>query len=291
MKRRILITGASGTVGLEVLRHLHHLAGEHVLYAGLRNPADHQKKFAHLPKVEPVGFDFEDPASFPLALAGIDTLFLLRPPQLSKVQKYFVPLVQALQQQGVQQVLFLSVQGAEKSPLIPHYKIEKLLLQAGVQYIFLRPSYFMQNLGSTLLPEIRQRSRLFVPAGQALFNWVDVANIGEAAALLLLKFDTYANQAYELTGPESLSFGEVAKKMNQALGTAIYFENPNLLRFYLHMRRQGMSRGMTLVMIMLHYLPRFQPAPPLSSFYQMLTGKRPTRLEDYLLREKALFLS
>jgi uncharacterized protein YbjT (DUF2867 family) len=288
--KHILITGATGNVGQEVLRHLSHIPHAHELYAGLRNPDTDAHKLLPFEGVKTVAFDFEDPTTFAAAFEGMDTVFLLRPPHLSQVTKYFAPLVQALQKAGVREVLFLSVQGAEKSAVIPHHKIEKLLQASGCQYIFLRPGYFMQNLSTTLLPEIRHRKRLFVPAGNALFNWVDVANIGEAAAQLLLTFEQHANSAYELTGQENFSFTEVAQRMSRILDTPIRFDHPGLLRFYWHQRKQGTTAGMVVVMMLLHYLPRFQLPPAISPAYEMLSGKKPTSLDEFLEREKAAFL-
>jgi hypothetical protein len=52
-------------------------------------------------------------------------------------------------------------------------------------------SYFMQNLTTTLLPEIVKQKRITLPSGKAKFNWIDVKNIGEATAHLILNFAKY----------------------------------------------------------------------------------------------------
>jgi len=67
----------------------------------------------------------------------------------------------------VNQVVFLSVQGAEKSKVIPHNRIESLIIEYGMEYIFLRPGYFMQNLTTTLLPDIIKRRQIFLPRFQS----------------------------------------------------------------------------------------------------------------------------
>lgn len=50
-----------------------------------------------------------------------------------------------------------------------------------------------------------------------------------------------------------------------------------------------MVKGMIIVMILLHFLPRFQKEPQISNFYEELTGKKPTDLKTFILREKAQF--
>src|SRR6056297_3395326 len=120
-----------------------------------------------------------------------------------------------MKRQGVKEIVFLSVQGAEKSNVIPHRKIEKLILNSGLEYIFIRPSYFMQNLTTTLLEDIRKNHRIVLPAGRARFNWVDGKNVGEVGAVLLEHFEDYANQGIDVTGSENLSFYEVRDLMRK----------------------------------------------------------------------------
>lgn len=54
-------------------------------------------------------------------------------------------------------------------------------------------------------------------------------------------------------------------------------------------RREGVERGLVLVMIMLHFLPRFQKEPDIINDYEMLTDKEPNRLVDFIKREKEQF--
>jgi len=61
------------------------------------------------------------------------------------------------------------------------------------------------------------------------------------------------------------------------------------LRFYNQKKKDGMASGMILVMILLHFLPRFQKEPGISDFYERLTGKKPTDLKTFIEREKKVF--
>ncbi len=111
-------------------------------------------------------------------ITPVDIVFLLRPPQLADISKYFEPFVDAMLARKIRQIVFLSVQGVENQKGIPHHKIEKLILDKGLSYAFLRPSYFKQNLTSTLIHEIRTRNAIFIPAGKEKFTWVDAKDIG-----------------------------------------------------------------------------------------------------------------
>ncbi len=287
--KRILVTGATGNVGMEVIRFLIRSESKSQIIAGVRDIVGAKKKFQDLEKLMFARFDFEEPETFREALENVDTVFLLRPPHISDTDRYFKPLVQALADSGIREIVFLSVQGAEKSKIIPHNQIERLISESGIPYIFLRPSYFMQNLTTMLLPDIQQKRKIILPAGNARFNWIDVDNIGEVLALLLERFEEFRNTAIELTGTENLSFGEVAILINRNVIHPIVFESVNPIRYYRIKIREGMEKGMILVMIMLHFLPRFLKKPVISQFYEKLTGKNPTTVEEFIRRDRAKF--
>jgi len=284
--KKILITGATGNIGFEVVRFLFKTNSQNTIIAGVRSVEKAKKLFGRLPNLEYANFDFENPETFDMALTDIDLLFLLRPPHISDIDKFFKPLLAKIKEKGIHQVVFLSVQGAEKSSIIPHHKIEKLIREFELDYIFLRPSYFMQNLITTLLEDIQKKRKIILPAGKALFNWIDAENIGETAALLLENFKKYKNQAIELTGYENRSFYEVTDAINRIIENPIQFDNANPFRFYRIKKREGMDKGMILVMIMLHFLPRFQKPPRISNFYEEIRGKKPTTLNEFIVRER-----
>lgn len=288
--KRILITGATGNIGAEVVQYICEFDTDSEIIAAVRNVATAKRRFPNLPNLAFRPFDFEHRESFRSAFKEIDLLFLLRPPHISQVDRYFKPLVQAAQDGGIERIVFLSVQGAEKSSVIPHHKIEKLITSFGFEYIFVRPSYFMQNLTTTLLTEILENKTITLPSGAAKFNWIDTKNIGEATARLITSFEKFQNNAYEITGTENRNFREVAELMSAVIGTAFTYKSINPIRFYFMKRNQGIESGFAVVMAMLHFLPRLQNEPVISDNFKMLTGKEPTTLKEFIEREKDKFL-
>ena len=286
---RVLITGATGNIGLEVINYLTELKSSNEIFAGVRNIEKAKQIISERNRIEFVEFDFENPETFNKALKNIDRVFLLRPPHISDIEKFFKPLIESFKENKVRQVVFLSVQGAEKSSIIPHNKIEKLITSYGLEYIFLRPSYFMQNLTTTLLQDIKEKRKILLPSGKAKFNWIDIKNISETCAILLENFSDFKNQAIEITGYENENFKTVVDLINQHIKKTIRFESVNPLKFYRIKKRSGMAKGMIIVMLLLHFLPRFQKEPNISNFYENLTGKKPTNLKDFIKRESSKF--
>ncbi len=288
--KRILITGATGNVGGEVIRFLMETNTANEIIAGVRDTIKAEKVFQKHPKLKYVCFDFENQETFETALTGVDIIFLLRPPHISDIETYFRPLIDKTKEMNITEVLFLSVQGAEKSKIIPHNKIERFITESGCDYIFLRPSYFMQNLTTTLLKDIQTKRKIVLPAGKAKFNWIDIENIGEVCAILLNQFSDFKNQSIELTGTENEDFYSVADKINQNLNSNITFQNVSPFKFYSIKKNEGLNKGLIIVMIMLHFLPRFQKPPRISDFFERVTGKKPTTLSEFIKRERNIIL-
>lgn len=286
---KILITGATGNTGFEVIRFLTKIDSSNRIIAGVRNIEKAKNVFKDFPNLDYTHFDFGDFSTFDNALNGIDKIFLLRPPHISDIETYFKPLILKIKEMNITQIVFLSVQGAEKSKVIPHNKIEKLMIGFGLDYIFLRPGYFMQNLTTTLIGDIKTKREIVLPSGKAKFNWIDIENIAEVAAILIDKFDDFKNQAIEITGLENENFEKVTELINTSIENPIKYKNVNPFKFYKIKKQEGMVTGMIIVMILLHFLPRFQKEPKISDFYMRLTGKRPTDLKTFIEREKKKF--
>jgi len=287
--KRILITGATGNIGMETIRFLYENDSNNQIIAGVREIGRAKQILSKYSKLEFVTFDFEHLETFDKTLENIDTIFLLRPPHISDIPTYFLPLIEKIKQKNIHQIVFLSVQGAEISKIIPHNKIEKLIQDSGIDHIFLRPAYFMQNLTTTLLKDIQLNRKIILPAGKAKFNWIDVENIGETASILLEDFASHKNQSIELTGYENENFSTVTDLINEVITDKIEYYKVNPFKFFQIKKKENIPSGMILVMLMLHLLPRFQKAPRISNFYELLTGKKPTTLREFIYREKEKF--
>ena len=286
---RILITGATGNIGIEVIRFLMKSDTSNEIIAAVRDIEKAKRLFKDYERLNFVLFDFEDPTTFKEATQHIDRVFLLRPPHNADVGKYFRPLIEILKEQQIKEIVFLSVQGAEKSKVIPHNKIERLIKGFSFDFIFVRPSYFMQNLTTTLLDDIKFKRQIIFPSGHAKFNWIDIENIGEVCSILLNRFSEFKNRGIEITGDENENFPKVVGLINESITRPIRFRSVNPWTYYQIKKKDGMEKELILVMIMLHFLPRFQKEPKISDFYEKLTGKKPTRLADFILRERAKF--
>ncbi len=282
---RVFITGATGNVGIEILAALKKLDHPVEIVTGVRNTEFGNEKLTDF-NVSKVAFDFTNIETFLPALQGIDILFLLRPPQISNVKKYFVPLIHAAKKTLVKHIIFLSVQGVENSKIIPHHKIEKLIIESKIPFTFLRPAYFMQNFTTSLHKDLVQNHRIYLPAGNTKFTLIDVSDVGAVTAKILTEPQKHTNKSYELTNRETLTFTEMAEKISEGIGKPIRFISPNLLQFFLTKRKENLPTMLILVMIMLHYLPRFQQIPKTTDWVKTITGHEAKSFKEFVQDNK-----
>lgn len=278
---KVLITGATGNVGTELIKALQNIDHQLDIYAGVRNFNEDKIKLSGY-NIQFTLFDFTDLTSCRSSLQGCDILFLLRPPQISEVEKYFKPIIDTCKDNGVKHIVFLSVQGVENSKIIPHHKIEKLIVDSKIPFTFLRPAYFMQNFTTTLHKDLVNKKRIYLPAGNAKFTLIDVRDIGAVAAAILSNISDHQNKSYDLTCEEKLTFSEMAIILSRILGTEIHYKSPDLLSFFLTKRKENIPTMLILVMIMLHYFPRFQQEPKITDHVMKIINRHPITFEQFV---------
>ena len=295
---RILITGASGNVGLETVRELLKRPDRNQFEvivgvfdaAGLRS-AVMKQELTSQPNGT-VSLDFTNADTFDAALSGVSRVLLIRPPQLADADKYFSPFIDAMKRASVRQVVFLSLQGVENNSVTPHHKIEKLIVESGLPFTFLRPSFFMQNLSTTHRDEIRLRNEIFVPAGNGRTSFVDVRDIGAVAALTLTgSTGEHLNKGYELTGSESLTYGEAAQILTTVLGRKITYCNPSILRFiWRKWQKEKNPLVFTLIMVALYTISKLGKAARLTNETERLLGRPPITFQQFANDYRAIWM-
>jgi uncharacterized protein YbjT (DUF2867 family) len=286
---RVLVTLASGNVGREVVRAL----GAHgvaVRAAGRAGEAPAEGGGGgNGGGVEAVRFDFRDPATFGPALEGCEGLFLLRPPAIRDVGPTLNALVDRARGAGARHVVFLSVAGAGKNPLVPHHAVERHLRRGPGAYTLLRPGFFAQNLGDAYRRDLVERSRLNVPAGRGAASFVDVRDVAEVAALAFGDPGAHASRAYALTGPEALTFDEAARVLSEELGRPVRYEPASVAGYARHLASRGLPDAQIAVQTVLHVGLRFGQAAAVDPTLGRLLGRPGRTLRAYVRDHRALW--
>ena len=272
----ILVTGATGNVGSAVV-------------SALRTAGAEPRLALHSPSGTDTGvrFDFGAPETWDEAFAGVRSMFLVRPPAIGNVKRDLLPAVAAARDAGVEHVVFLSLQGAEHNKVVPHAAVESWLRGSGMTWTFVRASFFHQNLSTTHVSDVRDRDEIVVPAGSGATAFVDADDVGAVAAAALLDPASHANRAWTVTGPQALTYEQVAEILPAELGRTISYERPGALRYVRHARRDlGMPWGMVAVTTAIYTTTRLGMAAGLTNDARDVLGRDPVDFAAFAHRER-----
>ena len=137
----------------------------------------------------------------------------------------------------------------------------------------------MQNLTTTHWKEIK-KNEIFIPAGKGKTNFVDVRDIAEVAAKVLID-DEHLNKAYELTGPEALDYYQIVEAISKQVNREIKYKNPSLFSFIIRKKREGYAIPYILVMMALYTIARLGKAAGYSPELEKLLGRPPGSLNKF----------
>src|SRR5262245_10104508 len=230
----ILVFGATGHIGGELLSILSSQGVSAVAVA--RAP----ERARPLPGIKWAKGDLANPASIDGVFAGVKTMFLLtgNGPDLADLQ---MTAIRAAATSGVEYVVKLSALGASshsKSPIgRAHDEAEQALIASGMRWAILRPHVFMQNLLDQT-PAIVGEGRIFAASGDGKIPFVDTRDIAAVAAVTLTRAG-HDGKKYVLTGPEALSYFDVARILSEVVGRPITYVPLSIEEAYERMTGAG----------------------------------------------------
>ncbi len=280
MTDTFLIFGALGRVGSAIINAL---PSDALIRAADINDQGNFNK-----NVESVKFDFNHPPeNLDYLFENVRGMFILWPPGVA-AKKSMKPVIQAAADYGVKQVVFLSILGAEKLKVVPHRSVEKMIETSGMDYVFLRSAYFMQNLSGMHAPEIQQRNEIFIPAGHGTLGFVDVRDVGSVGAKALV--EGHRNKIYSLTGGEALTFTQVAATFSEVLERLIEYTNPPIMRFFRQMQERGIPTGLAIFMIIEYSATKLGKSGLVTGEVEELLGRHPIPLNQFVKDHAEIWL-
>ena len=284
----ILVTGATGNIGSEVVKQLsvHDKDGSVRVRAAIRsiNKATTIKGLG----VELAEIDYAKPATLSKAFNGADKLFLNTPFQPDMVKLTSNLVAEAVSSGTIKHIVKLSVIGAEAEPGITisrlHRQSEKIIEESGIPFTFLRASGFMQNFVNIYASSIRSQGAFYAPAGDGKIGFIDVRNIASVGVKVLTDDQNgrYNGKVYSLTGPEVLSYGEAAEIISKELGKKISYVNIPDEAPRKGMKEVGMDDWFINSMLEFYAIVRAEHGSYLSPDVEELTGKKPISFSQFV---------
>ena len=282
MTETILITGATGTVGSEVVKQLSAKGENIIVKATTRSATDNT--FENLNRVQVVQLDYDKPDSLAVALKGVDKLFLLTPFQSNMVD-LTSNLVSEAKKTKVKYIAKQSVMGADAEPGITpgrlHRQAEKIIEESGIPFTFLRPNFFMQNFVNYYSNLIRSQGAFYMPAGDAKVSFVDVRDIAAVAVKSLINDNQQKGRAYNITGGEALTYGQTAEILSKAVGKKINYVNVTDQDARKGMKDMSMDEWTIKSMIELFEITRAGYVSEISPIVEQVTGNKPITFSQF----------
>jgi uncharacterized protein YbjT (DUF2867 family) len=219
----ILVTGATGNIGAQVVQHLVERGAD--VRALVRDPSK-----ASVPAgVDVVKGDFLDVDSLRTAFDGVSTLFLLNAVVPDEFTQALIALNVA-RAAGIERIVYLSVIHPDVYVNVPHFAgkfgVERMIEQMGLHATILRPAYFIQN-DLMIKDAITGYGVYPMPVGDKGLAMIDVRDIAEIAALELLRREQSVTplplDRINLVGPDTLTGSDIVTIWSEALARPIHY--------------------------------------------------------------------
>jgi uncharacterized protein YbjT (DUF2867 family) len=273
----VLIIGATGVMGREVMRSLE---GHCRLRALVHTDVSDAEIARRYPQAGRVQRDLLDAGSLEAAFADVDRVFLLTPsvPEQARLEENALSAALAA---GVQRIVYVSSTDVEWEIELSaaHRVMESRLADSRVEYTVLRPEYLLNNL----LGEVEElaRGRLVAPSGDGRCPLVDARDVGAVAAAVLLA-SRPPQGPLEITGPKSLSWAELAERLQGALGRPVEHVDLDVAEW----ERGAVSAGMApwLASALAEYFVVLRERPlEASDDTRRVTGRAPRSVEEFAI--------
>lgn len=286
--RPVLIVGATGRVGGEVLRLL---KDQGIAVRALLRPGSSSTLAEH-PGVEIAQGALGDRASVDAAVEGTAACFLAVRDHPDQAQ-WENSLIDALEAHASIPLVKVSAFAAS---LVPppgygaiHAQVEQRLRRSTLRWTVLQPYMYMQNFLDVAAP-VRKLGCLPLPLGRSRVGFIDARDVARAAACVLAA-GNHTGQTHVLTGGEALSCAEVAGALSEALHRRVrYVAVPQGFAGLL-MRADGVSRWDVAMRAELFAMLRANGEARISDAYTRLTGAEPTSVGAFLRDHRSVFRS
>ncbi|MFP2895185.1 NAD(P)H-binding protein [Corallococcus sp. 4LFB] len=271
---RILVIGAAGNTGRPIAAGL--TAEGFTVRTATRDPRPPVAAAEH------VRFDWADPSTHGAALEGVDRMYVLAPGLVEDPSALMIPVLERALAGGVRRVVLLSASAvAEGGPGLG--QVHHFLRTHAPEWSVLQPSWFMQNFtnpGHHHDAGLRRDGTLVTATGQGRVGFVDAGDIA-AVGVRALAEDVSHDTAHVITGPQALSYDDVAAILSRVSGRAIRHVHATPEEAQRHLQASGMPETYARLLTMLDGLIRDGAEDRVTDTVLRVTGRAPRDFESF----------
>jgi uncharacterized protein YbjT (DUF2867 family) len=281
MPDTFLVTGGSGKTGRAVASRLAAM-GHHVRTASRHAPAVPPAE-----GTEHVVFDWTDERTHGGALAGVGAIYLLPPVLVADPVPLMAPFIERALEGGAHRMVLLSASVIpEGGPGVG--TVHRLLRERVPEWAVLQPSWFMNNfLEDHYMAEDAAAGFVMTATGDARIGFIDVEDIADVAAHALTDEPAH-NAAHVLTGPEALSYADVAAVLTEVTGRPVEHRDATPAEVRARMIRSGVPEQFADILVMLEDVIRGGAEDRVTDAVQRITGRTPRSFQAFAERHAAI---
>jgi uncharacterized protein YbjT (DUF2867 family) len=291
MTETILVTGATGTVGGEVVRQLASTDSTVNIKAAGHSLQELEKNIED-DRIKSTQIDFNEPETLRDALKSTDKVFLLTPFQSDMLQYSSNMLEEIKNARDIKHIVKLSVMGAEFEPGGRlHLQAEKMIVGSGIPYTFLRPNAFMQNFVNFYSHIIKEKGILSVPAGDGKVSFVDARDIAAVAVQVLIGNNDgkYNSKTYDITGPEAISYNDAVNILSEQVGKKISYVDVSKTDAIKAMKDIGLDEWLIDIILEGYNNLRKGYFSPVTTVVEEITGRKPISFNEFAKEHAEVF--
>lgn len=279
MQDTILITGATGNVGSQVVKQLDPFKEKVRAAVQSKGRADEIKNMG----AELVEMNFNKVDTIDAAFKEVQKLFLLTPlvPNMVEMTKNLVEQAKKAKVSHIvkQSVFVLDPEyGITTNKL--HRQAEKIVQSSGINYTFLRPVSFMQNYLS-FSDSIKKQGTFYQPLGDSKTSFVDTRDIAAVAVAALTKSREHKNKVYDITGPAPISNYEIAEILSDVAGKKITYVDVSDSVAREGMMNAGIQEWTINSLMELFNFQKAGKASVVSHNVELVTGRKPISFAQF----------
>jgi uncharacterized protein YbjT (DUF2867 family) len=284
MTETILVTGATGTVGSEVVKQFVSSSSsssssslgknDFIIKAAVhsQNKADN---FIHYNKsVQIVNIDYNKPETLADALNQVDRLFLLTLPSPDMI--VYSNLVKEISKynHSINHIVKLSSMAA--------YEEEKIIEESGIPFTFLRPPAFMQNFITQFGYTIRTQDAFYIPGGDAKLSFIDARDVAALSVKSLTSnSQQHIGKSYTITAEEAISYRQAAEILSKEAGRRISYVDIPEQNARKGMKETGMYDWLIDAIMEFYSIIKAGHASKTTNVFEQVMGRKPITFSQF----------